>query len=57
MDASGALGAPPAVGLPATEIAARVRAGQLSAVDVVRAHLAHIESVEARVGAFRVLRR
>jgi amidase len=45
------------VGLPATVIAAGVREGELSAVDVVRAHLAHIEAVDARVGAFRVLRR
>jgi amidase len=45
------------VGLPATEIAARVRSGELSAVDVVRAHLAHIDEVDARVGAFRVVRR
>ena len=44
------------VGLPATEIAARVRDGRLSAVDVVRAHLAWIEAVDARVGAFRVVR-
>jgi amidase len=44
------------VGLPATEIAARVRAGELTAVEVVRAHLAHIEAVDARVGAFRVVR-
>ncbi|WP_346618979.1 amidase [Blastococcus montanus] len=45
------------VGLPATEIAARVRAGELTAVEVVRAHLDHIEAVDARVGAFRVVRR
>ena len=44
------------VGLPATELAARVRRGELSAVEVVRAHLAHIAAVEARVGAFRVVR-
>ncbi|MPQ96815.1 amidase [Modestobacter sp. I12A-02628] len=44
------------VGLPAVEIAARVRSGALSAVDVVRAHLAHIAAVDARVGAFRVVR-
>src|SRR5919206_4378142 len=44
------------VGLPATEIAARVRDGRLSAVDSVRAHLARIDTVEARVGAFRVVR-
>ncbi|MDK3256393.1 amidase [Blastococcus capsensis] len=45
------------VGLPATEIAARVRAGELTAVEVTRAHLAHIEAVDARIGAFRVVRR
>ncbi|MFC7572853.1 amidase family protein [Klenkia terrae] len=44
------------VGLPATELAARVRSGELSAVEVVRAHLAHIDAVEARIGAYRVLR-
>jgi amidase len=44
------------VGLPATEIAAGVRAGKYSAVEVVRAHLAHIAAVDARVGAFRVVR-
>src|SRR4051794_37437999 len=47
----------PVVGLPATEIAARVRAGELTAVEVVRAHLDHIDAVDARVGAFRVVRR
>jgi amidase len=62
MDASGGLGctsgvSASVVGLPATEIAARVRAGELSAVDVVRAHLEHIAAVDARVGAFRVVRR
>src|SRR5690348_6498387 len=60
MDASGAAPSVPVdgvVGLPATEIAARVRAGELSAVDVVRAHLAHIDAVDPRVGAFRVVRR
>src|SRR3954452_14899048 len=60
MDASGgpvtALGRVPVVGLPATELAARVRAGELSAVDVVRAHLDHIAAVDARIGAFRVVR-
>ncbi|MGY1815352.1 amidase [Blastococcus sp. SYSU D00820] len=45
------------VGLPATGIAARVRAGQLSAVEVVRAHLDHLEEVEPRIGAYRVVRR
>jgi amidase len=57
MDASGGLGRASVVGLPATEIAAGVRAGELSAVDVVRAHLEHIAAVDARVGAFRVVRR
>jgi amidase len=33
-----------------------VRSGELSAVDVVRAHLAHIDAVDARIGAFRVVR-
>ncbi|WP_222267142.1 amidase [Modestobacter marinus] len=44
------------VGLPATEIAARVRAGELSAVEVVRAHLRHLAEADPRLGAFRVLR-
>jgi amidase len=65
MDASGALdSARPAagraaatVGLPATEIARLVRSGEVTAVDVVRAHLEHLDAVEARVGAFRVVRR
>ncbi|SNS22651.1 amidase [Geodermatophilus pulveris] len=45
------------VGLPATELAARVRSGELTAVEVLRAHLAHLDAVEPRVGAFRVVRR
>ncbi|MCZ2860235.1 amidase [Blastococcus sp. VKM Ac-2987] len=69
MDASGGVGTAqggagggardggPIVGLTATEIATRVRAGELTAVEVVRAHLDHIEAVDARVGAFRVVRR
>jgi amidase len=64
MDASGGLrngagpdGSGPVVGLPATELAARVRSGELTAVEVVRAHLAHLDEVEPRVGAFRVVRR
>ena len=44
------------VGLPAAEIAARVRAGELTAVEVVRAHLEHIAAVDARIGAYRVVR-
>jgi amidase len=65
MDASGALRsdqpvaqvAAATVGLPATGIARLVRSGEVTAVDVVRAHLAHIEAVDARIGAFRVIRR
>ena len=73
MDASGAVGSPSlgalgtpegnaergarTVGMPATEIAALVRSGEVTAVDVVAAHLAHIDAVDARVGAFRVVRR
>ena len=45
------------VGLPATELATRVRSGELTAVEVVRAHLAHLDEVEPRIGAFRVVRR
>src|SRR4051812_11789694 len=60
MDASGgpvpAHGPVPVVGLPATELAARVRSGELSAVDVTWAHLDHIAAVDARIGAFRVVR-
>lgn len=65
MDASGALPvdqvpagvAAGTVGLPAVEIARLVRSGEVTAVAVVRAHLAHIDAVDSRVGAFRVLRR
>ncbi|MCW2740202.1 MAG: Amidase, partial [Blastococcus sp.] len=61
MDASGAADAAQiaagTVGLPATEIARLVRSGEVTAVDVVRAHLAHIDAVDARIGAFRVVRR
>jgi amidase len=57
MDASGGLPAGRIVGLPATELATRVRSGELTAVEVVRAHLAHLDAVEPRIGAFRVVRR
>ncbi|TQN42422.1 amidase [Blastococcus colisei] len=65
MDASGALdsdrpaagNASRTVGLPAIEIATLVRSGEVTAVDVVRAHLDHIDAVDARVGAFRAVRR
>lgn len=44
------------VGATATEIAAAVRDGQVTAVDVVDAHLARIDAVDPQVGAFtRVL--
>jgi amidase len=56
MDASEALTAADAVGRPATEIAEGVRAGTWSAVDVVRAHLERIATVDGRIGAFRVVR-
>src|SRR4051794_4071347 len=61
MDASAASGSTSlhergVVGLPATEIAARVRAGELTAVDVVRAHLRHLVEGDPRLGAFRVVR-
>src|SRR3954467_11195664 len=60
MDASGAPDpvqvAVGTVGLPATEIARLVRSGEVTAVDVVRAHLDHIDAVDARVGALRVIR-
>ncbi|RBY75394.1 amidase [Blastococcus sp. TF02-09] len=48
---------PSLVGLSAAEIAARVRSGEITAVEVVRAHLDHIEAVDGRIGAFRVVRR
>jgi amidase len=57
MDASGGLSAGQIVGLPATELATRVRSGELTAVEVVRAHLAHLDAVEPRISAFRVVRR
>ncbi|MGY1652176.1 amidase [Geodermatophilus sp. SYSU D01119] len=56
MDASGAPGGARLVGLPASVLAAGVRSGQLSAVDVVRAHLVHLADAEPRIGAFRVVR-
>jgi amidase len=57
MDASGGLAPGSVVGLPATELAARVRSGELSAVEVLHAHLAHLDAVESRIGAFRLVRR
>jgi amidase len=45
------------VGHTATEIAAAVQRGEVSAVEVVRAHLDHLASVEHRLGAFVKVRR
>lgn len=44
------------VGRTAAAIAGAVRGGQLSPVDVVREHLAHIAAVDGRIGAFQQLR-
>jgi amidase len=57
MDGSAVPGPAIAVGRPATEIAEQVRAGRWTAVDVVRAHLAQIDAVDPRIGAFRVVLR
>ena len=45
------------VGQPATTLASAVRKGEVSAVDVVRAHLDHLAQVEHRLGAFVSVRR
>lgn len=45
------------VGRPATDLAAAVRAGEISAVEVTRAHLEHLADVEHRLGAFVSVRR
>jgi amidase len=57
MDASPGLDPAQIVGLSAVEIAGRVRSGRLTAVEAVRAHLTHLDEVDARIGAFRVVRR
>jgi amidase len=44
------------VGRPATELAAAVRGREVSAVDVVRAHLDQLAAVEHRLGAFVLVR-
>jgi amidase len=64
MDASGGLTAAPtdaarprrAVGLTAAEIAALVRSGEVSAVEVARAHLDRIAALDPRIDAFRAVR-
>ncbi len=45
------------VGRSAGELAAAVRAGELTAVEVVTAHLDRIARVDGRIGAFQVVRR
>lgn len=45
------------VGRPATDLAAAVRAGEVTAVEVARAHLDHLAAVEHRLGAFVAVRR
>ncbi len=45
------------VGRAATDLAAAVRSGAISAVEVVRAHLDHLAAVEHRLGAFVSTRR
>jgi amidase len=45
------------VGRPAMELAAAVQRGQVSAVDVARAHLDQLAEVEHRLGAFVSVRR
>ncbi len=45
------------VGRTATQIAALVRDGEVSAVEVARAHLDHLAEVEPRLGAFAAVRR
>src|ERR687889_2642107 len=57
MDASGGLPAGRIVGLPATELAARVRSGELPAADVARPPRPPLDAVEPRLSAFRVVRR
>jgi amidase len=64
MDASGGLTGPSTdaqrpsrvVGLPAVEIAALVRSGEVPAEEVTRAFLDRIAAVDPRIGAFRVVR-
>lgn len=45
------------VGRSATELAAAVRSGEVTAVEVVRSHLDHLAEVEHRLGAFVSVRR
>lgn len=45
------------VGRPATELAAAVRSGEVTAVEVARAHLDQLAEVEHRLGAFASTRR
>lgn len=45
------------VGRPATDLARAVGQGEVTAVEVVRAHLDHLAAVEHRLGAFVAVRR
>jgi amidase len=45
------------VARPATELAGAVRAGEVTAEEVVRAHLDRIEALDGRLGAFEMVRR
>src|SRR5690554_2304247 len=44
------------VGLSARELAERVRRREVSAEEVVAAHLAKIEALDGRIGAFQLVR-
>ena len=45
------------VGATAADLAGAVRAGAVDPVEVVEAHLAHIERADERIGAFQLVRR
>jgi amidase len=45
------------IGATAVDLARRVRDGDVTPVDVVRAHLDHIEQLDGRIGAFQLVRR
>jgi amidase len=45
------------VGRTASELAQEVRTGRVTPIEVVRAHLEHIASLDGRVGAFQLVRR
>lgn len=53
----GGSGRDPVIGRAALDLARSVRSGQLSPVDVVRAHLDRIAALDGSVGAFQLMRR